>query len=192
MRSSRGALLSALLLIAPAALFGQIKRDNSDRPIVRLSYANTLMDRLDNHREVCVAVYEDGLYRLWRPNLTGLKPGSPDPLRTVFQGTLTKEQMQRLGSMLKGLNFESKGGGLVEEGSESFLAELVNDQKTTRLKWVNPDHRHPFPQSVSRMVDWLQDLGTQGTTQVTLSELSDISVCPSANDNPLPLTAASF
>lgn len=192
MRSCLASFLAALVLIAPAALMGQAKRDNPDHLIARLSYANTLMDRFDSRRQVCVAVYEGGLYRLWRPNLTGLQSGSPDPLRTVFQGTLTKEQMQMLGSMLKNLNFKSKGGGLVEKGSESFLAELVNSRQTTRLKWVNPDHRQPFPQSVSRIVDWLQDLGTQGTTQTTLSELSDISVCPSANDNPLPLTAAKF
>ena len=194
MRFSLGIVLSTLFfLIAPTGLRAQVKRDNPDHLLARLSYANTLMEKSDNSpRQICVAVYDNGLYRLWRPDLIELKRNPIDPLRTVFQGTLTKEQMQQLGSILRGLNFQSKGGGLVEQGSESFLAELVISQKTERLQWVNADHRQPFPQAVSRVIDWLQDLGTQGTTQITLQELSDISVCPSANDNPLPLTATMF
>lgn len=194
MRFTLGTFLSAVfVLIASVGLIGQVRQATPIHLIARLSYSNTLMEKAnDSARQVCVAVYDNGLYQLWRPDLIELKQGSPDSLRTVFEGTLTKEQMQQLGSMLRGLNFKSKGGGLVEEGSESFLAELVNSKDTVRLKWVDPDHRQPFPQSVNRIIDWLQDLGTQGTTQFSLRELGNISVCPSANDNPLPLTAAAF
>jgi len=50
----------------------------------------------------------------------------------VLQGTLTKAQMRQLGAMLKDMRFKSSGGGLIEQGSESFLAELVKDGKSVR------------------------------------------------------------
>ncbi len=55
--------------------------------------------------------------------------------------------------------------------------------------WIDPDHNRAFPQSVDRLVDWLQTFEALGSTTIELHELSDIAVCPSANDNPLPLVS---
>jgi len=190
MRVELAILISAAVLIGARTASAQTEKNGDDHLIARLSYGNTLMEYSDGApRRVCFAVYKSGLYRLWRPNTMDLKPGDPDPARIVSQGALTQEEMRQLTTMLRQLNFKSQGGGIVEQGSESFLAELIQNGRTERLKWVDPDHRRPFPQVISRIVDWMQDFEPRNSRQITLQDLSNVSVCPSANDNPLPLTA---
>jgi hypothetical protein len=190
MRSHLCSLISALLFLTAAGSSAQVKQTSTDHLLARLSYSNTLMDQSnDRARKVCFAVYDSGLYRLWRPGHLELRPKSPDSGRFVLQGTLTKAQMRQLGAMLKDMNFKSSGGGLIEQGSESFLAELVKDGKSVRYKWIDPDYSRAFPQPVDRLIDWLQDFEAVGSTRIQLHELSDIAVCPSANVNPLPLVS---
>ena len=191
MRFSLAATIFSAALLTAAASPAQIQRNTDEHILARLSYSNSMMEYSGaQSRRVCFAVYDSGLYRLWRPNPLHLKPGDLDPARVLFEGQLTTEQMLQFRTMMKQLDFKSREGGLVQMGAESFLAELPNNGKTVRFKWVNPDHRHPFPRAVSRMVDWLQDFEPHNSTQLALQEMSDTPVCPSANDNPLPLTAS--
>jgi len=37
-------------------------------------------------------------------------------------------------------DFDSKGGGIVRQGSETFVAEIVRGGQTVRFIWVDPDH----------------------------------------------------
>lgn len=182
--------VSGVLLLVTVAAVSQIKQNTDDHLVARLSYSNTLMEYSEGQvRKVCFAVYESGLYRLWRPDPLHFNPGDLDPAHVVFEGRFTTEQMLRFRRMIQQLDFKSQGGGLVQQGSETFLAELVDKGKMSRLKWVDPDHRHPLPQAVGRVVDWLRDFEPHNSTQVAFREMSDTPVCPSANDNPLPLTA---
>lgn len=190
MRSSLPALVCTALLAIATPASSQIKRNLDEHILARLSYSNTLMEYSDAQlRQVCFAVYDTGLYRLWRPNPVQLNPGDLDPAHVFFEGTLTTDQMLQFRAMLKQLAFQSRGGGLVQQGSEIFLAEATNKGKMARLKWVDPDHRHPFPRAIDGVVDWLQDFVPHNATQLALREMSDTPVCPSANDNPLPLSA---
>ncbi len=187
----KAAAISAAVFLAAIAVMAQLKRNADENLVARLSYSNTLMEYSgDQARQVCFALYKSGLYRLWRPNPVNLKPGDPDPAHVMFEGALTKEQMRQMGAMLKQLNLSSHQAGFVEQGAESFLVEMVNGSRTEQLKWVNPDHRRAFPPPITRVVDWMQDFQPQDAVKVTLRDLSDISVCPSANENPLPLRAS--
>lgn len=191
MRFSLAAMIFSAVLLTAAASHSQIKRNTDEHILARLSYSNTMMEYsgVPQVRRVCFAVYDSGLYRLWRPNATNIGADDPDPAHVIFQGALTKQQMRQLGAMLKNLNLNSHGGGFVQQGAESFLAELVNAGRAERFNWVNPDHRRPFPRAVTRIVDWILDFHPHNAAKVTLRDLSDISACPSAIDNPLPLTA---
>lgn len=191
MRSALAAFSTTVLLAAVVAS-AQVKKNAEDGILARLSYSNTMMEYSGaaQPRRVCFAVYDSGLYRLWRPDATNLGLDDPDPVHVIFQGALTKEQMRQLGAMLKNLNLNSDGDGFIQQGAESFLAELVNAGRTERFTWVNPDHRRPFPPAITRIVDWMQDFRPHNAAKVTLRDLSDISVCPSANENPLPLRAS--
>ena len=189
MRSSLSTLIFSAVLTVTTS-HAQIQRNTDEHILARLSYSNTMMEYSGaQSRRVCFAVYDSGLYRLWRPDPLHINSGDLDPAHVLFEGQLTTEQMLQFRTMMKQLDFRSREGGLVQMGAESFLAELPNNGKTIRFKWVNPDHRHPFPRAVSRMVDWLQDFEPHNSTQLALREMSDTPVCPSANDNPLPLTA---
>lgn len=192
MRSALAAAFSTTVLLAAVAASAQVKKNADDGIRARLSYSNTMMEYSGaaQPRRVCFAVYDSGLYRLWRPDATNLGLDDPDPVHVIFQGALTKEQMRQLGAMLKNLNLNSDGDGFIQQGAESFLAELVNAGRTERFTWVNPDHRRPFPPAIARIVDWMQDFRPHNAAKVTLRDLSDISVCPSANENPLPLRAS--
>ena len=192
MRSALAAAFSTTVLLAAVTASAQVKRNADDGILARLSYSNTMMEYSGaaQVRRVCFAVYDSGFYRLWRPDATNLGLDVPDPVHVIFQGALTKEQIRQLGAMLKNLNLNSHGDGFIQQGAESFLAELVNAGRPERFNWVNPDHRRPFPPAITRVVDWMQDFQPYDAVKVTLRDLSEISVCPSANENPLPLTAS--
>jgi hypothetical protein len=87
--------------------------------------------------------------------------------------------------MLRELKSGSEGGGLVLAGSESFTAEMGREGRTEHYTWVDADHLHPFPDSVSGLVDWLQTFKAQDSTPLTWHGLSDIPLCP-------PVTAKSL
>lgn len=189
MRSALAALFSAVCLVSASTSHAQIKRD-TDHILARLSYSNTLMQySADRARSVCIAVYDSGMYRFWRPDTTKMQPGDPNPYRVVSQGMLTDSELHEFSSMLDELNFKFQPPGIIEQGAESFLAEVVRHGKTVRYRWLDPDRRHPFPKGVDKLVSWLQVFQPKDSTRITLYPLSDMKVCPAANENPLPLFA---
>ena len=189
MLSVLATLVSAVVLLSASTSFAQVKRD-PDHILARLSYSNTLMRYSDDRaRSICIAVYDSGRYRFWRPNTAKLKPGDPDPYRLISQGMLTNDQLREFRSMLGELNFNFQPPGVLEQGAESFLAELVRHGKTVRYRWLNPDQSRPFPESVDKVVSWLQAFQPKDSTTITLYAMSDMQVCPAANENPLPLFA---
>jgi len=108
-----------------------------------------------------------------------------------LQGTLSPDQLTRLRTLLKSLDFQTGEVGAIRKASESLIAEVVRDGKTVHSVWIDPDHERPFPDSAIRVVNWLQDFEAQGSSPLTLRELSDRPICPSASEKPLHPVIAS-
>jgi hypothetical protein len=185
---------STLLMLAALLASGMCFAQSEHNPLVaRISYRSTFVENLGDGRspQICFAVYEDGYYRLTKieldPVLFGPAPLSP--VRTV-QGRLSEAQLKHLVSMVGELNGKSSDGGLVLEGSESFTAEVVNEDKGMHYMWIDPDHLRPFPNSVVNLVRWLQAFKAPYAVPLTLHELSDQPVCPPASEKPLRPTLA--
>ncbi len=77
MRSHLCSLISAALLLTATGSSAQGRQDSTGHLLARLSYNNTLMEQSnDQPRKICFAVYDNGLYRLWRPGHMELRPRS--------------------------------------------------------------------------------------------------------------------
>jgi len=152
--------------------------------LARLSYDSTYVteERGQPHfSRICFEVYRDGRYRISRMAL-----GRTENLR----GTLSEEQLSNVGSFLKKVDFDSKGGGIVRQGSETFVAEIVRGRKTARFIWVDPDHHRPFPDAAESVIRWLQEFKAQGATALTAPESSTMQICPRMSDRPVQPVAA--
>lgn len=180
-------VLLVVLLLTFFAAFAQIDRKAppqvlARRPLARLSYRSTYgIDRSEHTSpSICFRVEKNGDYRISRLTERGMES---------YEGSLTSDQMSVVNDMLKGLErVKQSRGGAVYSGSEGFVAELdVNDEEPpAHVRWINPDHRNPFPESITRVVDWLQSF-TPPQTAVSLSDsegkstdpiLRDPSICP--------------
>jgi len=95
----------------------------------------------------------------------------------ISQGLLSADEVSRVSQMLKSVaGAEPTTGGWVQRGAERFIAEIQQDDQTRRLRWIDPDHTRPFPESVTRIVNWLQDFKTESSS---FSQTLPIpSVCP--------------
>jgi hypothetical protein len=94
--------------------------------------------------------------------------------------------------MLENLDFQSNGGAVTRNGAEVFIAEGVRKRKTVHYVWIDPNHERPFPNSAMSVVKWLQDFKPEGSSPLTVRELSDQpSICPLASKPMLPLLASS-
>ena len=91
--------------------------------------------------------------------------------------------------MLEDLHFRSTEVSLVNQGSESFEAELVRASETTHYLWVDPDHQRPFPKSASFVVQWMENFKAKGASAITLGDFSEQQICPSGKSPLLPLSA---
>jgi hypothetical protein len=151
--------------------------------LARLSYDSTYVTDergqphfSQNFSRICFEVYRDGRYRISRMAL-----GRTENLR----GTLSEEQLSNVGSFLKKVDFDSKGGGIVRQGSETFVAEIVRGGQTVRFIWVDPDHHRPFPAAAESVIRWLQEFKAQGATALTAPESSTMQICPRMSDRPV-------
>ena len=181
------ALIAALALLNSPAAPAQSKEHSPDDLLARLSYSSTYVWDLNEQRspQICFALYRDGYYRISRRSRK-----TPDGTETL-QGTLSPDQLVRLGTLIKSLDFQTSGVGAIHKASESLMAEVVREGKTVHSVWIDPDHERPFPDSVVRVVNWLQDFGAQGSSPLTLRELSNQPICPPASEKPLHPVVAS-
>jgi hypothetical protein len=181
------ALIATLALLNSPTAPAQSKEHRADDLLARLSYSSTYVWDLHQDRspQICFALYRDGYYRLSRKSRNA--PGGTENL----QGTLSPDQLTRLRTLLKSLDFQTGEVGAIRKASESLIAEVVRDGKTVHSLWIDPDHQRPFPDSAIRVVNWLQDFKAQGSSPLTLRELSDRPICPSASEKPLHPVIAS-
>src|SRR5437016_5160790 len=156
--------------------------------LARLSYDSTYVAEergqphfSRNFSRICFEVYRDGRYRTSRMAL-----GRTENLR----GTLSEEQVSQVASLLKNVGFDSKGGGIVRQGSETFVAEIARGGQTARFIWVDPDHHRPFPDAAESVIRWLQEFKAQGATALTAPESSTMQICPRMSDRPVQPVAA--
>src|SRR5437016_8762145 len=167
------------------------RQSNEQTPnnlLARLSYDSTYVteERGQPHlsrdfSRICFEVYRDGRYRTSRMAL-----GRTENLR----GTLSEEQVSQVASLLKKVHFDSKGGGIVRQGSETFVAEILRGGQTARFIWVDPDHHRPFPDAAESVIRWLQEFKAQGATALTAPESSTMQICPRMSDRPVQPVAA--
>lgn len=105
---------------------------------------------------------------------------------------MPKEQLAGLDQVLDKIDFQSQGGGVQYlQGAESLVVEIVRHRETKRYFWINPEHRNPLPKSATKLVDWLESFQAPGATPFSYHEPTDIRICPSMNENPLPIMSSS-
>jgi hypothetical protein len=107
----------------------------------------------------------------------------------TLQGELSRSEMGTLARLLRRLNAEQRPGGIIRQGSQSFIAEIARGQKTTRFSWVDPDHERPFPDSAGDVIDWLQGFTALGSSPLTLNELGEKPICPAGGKPFQPLAS---
>jgi len=187
MRSSFTALLATLILLTAIASVAESDNSDSDGLMARLSYRSggMVIDwRYQKvYPQICFAVYRSGYYRVSRLTEHG---------NETLEGKLPKAQLTGLDQVLNKIKFQSQGDGVQYlQSAESLVAEVVRDGKTMHYFWINPDHRNPLPRSATTVVDWLQSFQALGATPFTYHDPSDVRLCPSMNENPLPVITSS-
>lgn len=180
-------LIAALALLNSPTASAQAKEHSPDDLLARLSYSSTYVWDVNQDRspQICFALYRDGYYRMSRKSRK-----TQDGTETL-QGKLSQDQLTRLRTLLKSVDLQTGEVGTIRKASESLMAEVVRDGKTVHFVWIDPDHERPFPDSAVRVVNWLQDFEAQGSSPLTLRELSDRPICPSASEKPLHPVIAS-
>jgi hypothetical protein len=187
MKPRRTLLIATLIVGASVGIaLAQSKERAPDEILARVSY-DIASGGIDwrttvGYPQSCFALYRDGYYQVLR-----LTEHGPESL----QGTLSQNQLLSFGSMLKNLDFESRGGGIVRNGAQYFTAEVVHEGKTIHHEWMNPDHERPFPSSAVRIIGWLQEFKAEGASPLTLRELSEHPICPAASEKPVRPVIAS-
>jgi hypothetical protein len=157
-------------------------------PIARLSYkAGHIHDwrQEQGNPQICLALYRDRSYRILRFSPNGKITENGLETRA---GRLSESEFQQLRDMLKDLDFQSKGSGLVRKDAAVFAAEVNLRDRTLRHVWGNPDNLEPFPGSSERVVRWLREFKPHGAVPFERGELSD-PICPALSENPLPLVS---
>src|SRR5262249_51935319 len=146
--SARKSLGLALFLAIPgpaffAALHAQ--RDDANRPmpyiLARLSYDRSygVSDSESPSPRACFELYRGGRYRLERVGKDGVTE--------KLGGSLQNTDLDQFARLLSQLNFDSTSnvGGVVRQGTESFIAEVNRRVESKRYTWIDPDHQRPFP-----------------------------------------------
>jgi len=185
MRAYARALLTSSILLIPFGVWGQkaAQSEKSDL-LARLSYETSVVTQRDGVRQVCLAVSQDREYRIMRLENNGQTQR--------LHGTLTKEQFEQLTKLLDSPKFRTLSGnhgGLIRQDAESFAAEIPLTGKeqpggiplgsvpqARRFQWLNPDGESPFPDSVAKIVDWLQQFQPKDGKEFEYAEFPN--VCP--------------
>lgn len=171
--------LAAVVILTSVGLYAQEAShpENADF-LARLSYDSSATGGGMKVQRICVAVSVGGDYRIVRLLDSGLTQR--------LQGKIPPEQFQQLRSALLSAEFRRLSGshsGLIRQESESFAAEVPvpgwhgGVDKTQRLQWLNADGDNPFPSSVARVINWLENFEPKDGKPFVYTEFPD--VCPS-------------
>ncbi len=175
---AKSLLTATVLLLSVGSWAQELYHFNGPDLLARLSYdSSPVVQRLDGVRHVCVAVSNDGDYRIVR----SLNSGQAQRL----QGKIPQEQFQQLKTLLGSADFRALSGshgGLILQESESFAAEIPmpggqRESGTQRLQWLNASGESSFPGSVAKVIDWLKHFEPPDGKLFVYAEYPD--VCPS-------------
>jgi len=196
MGSHSKTLLTVSFLLISFSAWAQETDHHDSALLARLSYERSGVVQADGVRHVCVAVTRDGEYRIVRTGPLGLTDR--------LHGKMPKEQLQQLTKLLASPEFRAVSGdhsGLIRQDAESFAAEIPGpvrdhadgtrqwtERDAWRLQWLNADGESPFPVSVAKVVDWLQQFQPKEGKSFLYAEFPD--VCPSSGLRLLQPTVA--
>ena len=207
MRSGAKMLSLLSCLVVSLCVWGkEPAKSNEADLLARLSYNSSAVVQRDGVSQVCVAISRGGEYRMIR--LTNNRPVER------VHGTLSKEQFDKVSKLLESPKFRALSpshGGLIRQEAESFAAELPvasmpqPDESTSndhqlhiivpeempqarRIQWLNPDGENPFPDSVEKIVTWMQSFQPKNGKEFEYAEFPD--VCPSGGLRPVQPTMA--
>lgn len=177
----KGCVLTMFLAVAPAWPAGQAAASGSSEEIkvlARISYTSTYVSDANEKRspEICFEVYQNGRYKMRKMQKGGM---------VRLGGDLSAEELLQMKGLLKKLDFKSSEGGMVQRGTESFVAEIVGKEDSERYIWMNPDHQRPFPESVAKLILWLQEFDDRRAAPFADPELSTDPICPRASAKPV-------
>ena len=173
-----------MVLFTGLGSFAQSPSAHSEAVLARLSYHSGKVIDWRSQKgspSICLAVYQSGYYQISRLTEHG---------NQTLQGAMSKEQLSELKGLMREVDFPSQGGGIQYlEGAESLVLEVFRDRKAEHYFWVNPGDANPLPAPAIKVVNWLEDFRPRGATPFKKHEASNTPICPSMNDNPLPLTS---
>jgi hypothetical protein len=188
MRSRRVRILAAVVFLSSTYLWAQ-ENAQKDKPqnrdssptssqsnfvSARLSYSTSAAVGGERARQICLAVTREGGYRF-------LQLASSGGTAVALQGKLSDDQLQQLKKLLSDSEFRRlKGGhgGVIFQDSESFGAEISREDGAQRLQWLNPDDQQPFPDSATKLIQWMQNFKPADSEPLLRAEFS--GVCPTA------------
>ncbi|HEV2400907.1 MAG TPA: hypothetical protein VGS27_28495 [Candidatus Sulfotelmatobacter sp.] len=174
------------ILSVPLLLRGQEKEIATDPGMLaRLAYDTTAATQRGDLRHVCLAITNDGEYRMVRATV--------DKPTQYLRGQISKDQFEKLKSLLSSKKFRSQPGnlaGLIRQDSESFRAEmpvplkkradgtyLLPPSEAWHLEWLNGDNEAPFPPSIGKVVKWLETFEPKDGKEFSYADFPN--VCPS-------------
>jgi hypothetical protein len=198
MRHYAKSLLIAFLLASGATWAQELDHASDPNLMARFSYERPPTGG-PRFQQICMSVFQDGHYRMLSYYYAPSSTGEIGPMRR--QGKMTKDQLQQLKTLLTEPGFRSLSGnhgGLIRNYAENFMAEISRIEispdvqliptapsgqaqsdpgRPLRLQWLNPDDESPFPESMAKIIDWMERFQSQDLHFGGDLEISD--VCPS-------------
>ena len=171
-------LVIAAVLLASVGLRGQeVYRASDPDVFAKLAYDTSPTVQNDGSRHICIAISRDANYHIVR--------SLPDGQSQRLQGKLLQEQFDQLKKLLGAGEFRvlsGDHGGLIRAEAQTFAADVPrrdarNDDSVQRLRWLTADGENPFPNPVTKVVDWLKGFNPKDGESFVYAEFPD--VCPS-------------
>lgn len=166
-------LITALFVLPIDGVPAQSQQYATDRVVARLSYNfNYEWSGEGACPTICFELYGSGRrYRISRM----IREGRIENL----EGILSRGQLKILSRLLTKLHPEEADGvGVIRQGSESMMAEIVRGNQTLHYLWIDPDHQRPFPDEARNIIKWLQSFKATGASPISQHELSIEPICP--------------
>lgn len=180
MRIRTSLIVAVAIVVGAASLSLAGERTDTDSLLARLSYRSTWVMQPGQKvsPRICLSVMRDGRYRVLRMNEIGQME--------LQEGTLPSDQLKHLQTLLDAPEFRAltgSHGGMIRQGSDSFMAEVPREGAVQRVSWMIPDHKKNFPDPAAKVIGWLQSFHPEGDASVVHTDFPD--VCPQVGLQPV-------
>ena len=170
-RFSKWFLIAAAALVSVSLWAQETYHPQYSDLLARLSFQSSAVVPDEEAQRICVAVSEQGDYRMLRIQAVG------EAVRR--EGKMSKEQLQKLVKLVQAEDFRelpNDHSGLIRQESETFTAEIATGHESHWVHWLNPDSAKPFPDAIAKVVDWMKHFEPADGESFTRAEYPD--VCP--------------